>query len=124
VAWAHTPCEGYPDYNLRQCLFGQHLVGDKPVGVVESEKTALICSLFKPERTWVATGGLQNISSHRFEFLGDREDVVFFPDKGCELDWEKKVHWISNKWEVSRFLLTNPQVSEGQDLADFILKLK
>lgn len=47
VSWAHSLMK-LPDYNLRQCFFGEHLLPmnrGKPVALVESEKTALIASL-------------------------------------------------------------------------------
>jgi hypothetical protein len=37
--WAHKALK-LPDFNLTQCLFGEHLLAgnDKPVAIVESEK--------------------------------------------------------------------------------------
>lgn len=49
-----------PEWRLTQCLFGEHLLQDKVnanVALVESEKTAVICSLLLPEYIWLATGG-------------------------------------------------------------------
>ena len=124
VCWSHTPDKGFPDFYLKQCLFGQHLVGSQPIGIVESEKTAIICRIFRPRITWLATGGLQNISPHRFEFLDGREDVTFYPDKGCEGEWKQKVKKINPKWVISEALVNNEQVEEGEDPADLILKMK
>ncbi len=50
VSWAHSLMK-LPDYNLRQCFFGEHLLPmnrGKPVALVESEKTALIASWYLP----------------------------------------------------------------------------
>src|SRR5690554_4635356 len=45
------------DFELKQVFFGEHLVSnDKPVYLVESEKTAIIMSGFYPENTWIASG--------------------------------------------------------------------
>ena len=41
-----------PDWQLTQCLFGEHLLPqhqDKTVALVESEKTAIICSAMMPQ---------------------------------------------------------------------------
>lgn len=53
------------DWELTQCLFGEHLLPlypDKPVALVESEKTAVICSGLMPRFLWRATGGKQQIN--------------------------------------------------------------
>lgn len=48
------------DWQLSQCLFGEHLLAlyqGKPVGLVESEKTAVIAAGLMPKYMWLATGG-------------------------------------------------------------------
>jgi hypothetical protein len=58
------------EYNHRQCFFGEHLLilpestcaahsasKNKVVAIVESEKTACICSEAMPDYVWLATGG-------------------------------------------------------------------
>ena len=51
VSWAHSELR-LPDFNLRQCLFGQHLLPLYPsrtVFIVESEKSAVIASHYMPD---------------------------------------------------------------------------
>lgn len=74
----------FPDFNLKQCLFGEHLIiqSTKPIAVVESEKTALIASLFLDRYLWVACGGLNQLSACKVEILKNRS-VTLFPDLGC-----------------------------------------
>lgn len=70
------------DFNLVQCLFGEHLLNiypDKVVAVVEAEKTALICSGIYPEYVWLATGGRSQLSIDKMNVLAGRT-VVMFPD--------------------------------------------
>jgi hypothetical protein len=60
IAWMHTP---YIEFGcqIKQCLFGEHLLAKDTncvIGVVESEKTALIASLFFPKLTWVSVGSI------------------------------------------------------------------
>ena len=49
VQWVHSALQ-LPDYNLKQCLFGEHRLKNtnKPVCIVESEKSAVIASLAMP----------------------------------------------------------------------------
>jgi hypothetical protein len=50
INWAHKALK-QPEFELKQCLFGEHLLIDKtkPVAIVESEKTAVNCQrLFAP----------------------------------------------------------------------------
>ena len=59
VTWVHSLLK-LPDFNLRQCFFGEHLLPmnrGKPVAIVESEKTALVAAYYLPEYVWLATGG-------------------------------------------------------------------
>ena len=53
INWVHSALKK-TNYNLKQCLFGLHLLNDnvKQVAIVESEKTALIMSLNYPKYTF------------------------------------------------------------------------
>jgi len=75
---------------FRPCFFGEHLLPlfpGVPVDIVESEKTALVCTLDtwdggEPERIYLATGGknsLPDASSPRWDLLRGRE-LTFWPD--------------------------------------------
>lgn len=79
--WVHSVSQ-LSDFNLKQCFFGEHLLDkypNKPVGIVESEKTAIIASMYLPELVWLASGGVNNISSEKVKVLRSRE-VILFPD--------------------------------------------
>lgn len=45
-----------------RCPFGAHLISDKPIYCVESEKTCLLCALEYPDKTFLAVGGKNNVS--------------------------------------------------------------
>jgi len=50
ITWVHKALK-QPDFNLKQCLFGEHLLQDKtkPVAIVESEKNGYHCQyIFTP----------------------------------------------------------------------------
>ena len=56
------------------------------IGVVESEKTALIMSLIKPDRVWLATGGKANFKEQMlWPLLG--YEVAVYPDADALHDW-------------------------------------
>ncbi|HPR20634.1 MAG TPA: DUF6371 domain-containing protein, partial [Proteiniphilum sp.] len=49
------------DFNLRQCYFGEHLLRrypERPVALVEGEKTAVIGSMIYRDFIWLAAGNL------------------------------------------------------------------
>lgn len=74
----------FPDFNLRQCLFGEHLINTtkKPIAIVESEKTAIIASVFIDRYVWLACGGLNELRAEKVGVLKNRS-VTLFPDLGC-----------------------------------------
>ena len=60
------------DYNLVQCLFGEHLLRiypDRVVALVESEKSALIGTGVFPEYVWLATGGKSQLSTDNLKVI-------------------------------------------------------
>ena len=80
------------DWELTQCLFGEHLLRQYPlknVALVESEKTAVICSSFWPEYIWLATGGKSQLND-RLQVLRGRK-VVAFPDVDGFSEWKEKL---------------------------------
>lgn len=122
------------DFNRVSCLFGEHLLNtnsDCTVAVVESEKTALICSCVFPDLVWVATGGLSNTSTERLMALKGR-NVVLFPDtdtKGeCYSRWSlvaNRMKFFCRTVRISDTLETNTtwEQKENQvDIADLILE--
>ena len=72
------------DYVIKKTLFGEHLLrdshsSDKTIGIVESEKTSIICSLFLPNLLWLATGSFGNLQEERMSAVKNC-DVILFPD--------------------------------------------
>jgi hypothetical protein len=66
------------------CFFGEHLLKsdpNKPVAIVESEKTALIASIYLPQYIWLAIGSLSYLNVKRCVPLSGRS-VTLFPDLG------------------------------------------
>ena len=84
-SWVHklTTGKSAEDLNVQQCLYGQHLLKDwpmdAPVGVVEGEKTAVLCAALIPTIRWVAVGGLGQFGIGKLQALTGRR-VIVFPD--------------------------------------------
>lgn len=115
-----------PDYCLTQCFFGEHLINDAvdTYHIVESEKTAVVCSIKKPNTIWLATGGLLNINDYRLRLLKGKK-LIFYPDKGSAWgEWNKRLERFkgTHNITISRFLEDKPEVKDGEDMADYLLK--
>lgn len=118
------------DFRLRQCLFGEHLLPAhplKPVGIVESEKTALICSVTYPKLLWLATGGKYNFTPDRFLPLSGRI-INAIPDAGAYRFWTLRAKTITRivpcQLHVSDCIeraATLDEHQRGIDIADLIL---
>ena len=117
-----------PDWQLTQCLFGEHLLPqyqDKTVALVESEKTAIICSAMMPQYLWLATGGKSGLTSERLSSLKGRK-IIVFPDIDAFKDWQQKIFTFPHlDIRISRLLEDNATPADREahiDLADWILK--
>ncbi len=126
--------------NLVQCFFGQHLLTEYPeseVCIVESEKTALIASIYFPNFIWLATGGASGCKWREYQIYKVLENrhVTFFPDHGyynknknitCYQEWTERVKRISEaikgNFKVSDILEKKLTERKDQDLADLLLK--
>lgn len=119
--------------NLLDCFFGEHILKiypNKQIAIVESEKTAIICSVYYPQYIWIATGGTNGCKWTELDVckvLQGRE-VVLFPDLNFFEKWSEKAKAIQSivscKIKVSSILeeiATEEQRSKGYDLADFLL---
>ncbi len=129
INWVHSLL--YDSYNLQQCFFGEHLlISDKriPVAIVESEKTAIISSVYFPEFIWLAAGSKSNLKPERCKSLIGRS-VTLFPDLGAYQDWQKKAESLSYFCDigVSDILEASTDSNdkeEGYDLADYLIQYK
>ena len=90
----------YPDNP--QCLFGLHLLNDadhkQPVAIVESEKSALIMSMVRPDYLWMACGSLNNFNEDFLKPLRDRK-IVGFPDVDIKCDKKSGVSVSCALWQ-------------------------
>ncbi len=128
INWMHK-VKKIENFNLEQCLFGLNQLSeipiDKKIGIVESEKTAVILTIMYPEYYWMATGGKQNFKESMLKPIKDYQ-IIAFPDKSEYNDWSSKALKINsigfnitiNNW------LEETDYDTGTDLADVIMDLK
>jgi hypothetical protein len=130
ITWVHSVLK-LKNYNLKQCFFGAHLVNrpenkGKTIGIVESEKTAIISAGYFPNMIWLASGSAEGINEYKLRALKGRK-VILYPDTSTDSKmfnkWEQKA--IEFGLEVSTFLEDNTtaeEKAEGLDIADFLIK--
>ena len=83
---------------VRQCLFGEHLLNQFPkatVNLVESEKTAILMAIAygnNPMQLWMACSGSSNITRDRLSPLIEaKRSIVLYPDRDGIEQWRKKM---------------------------------
>lgn len=129
--WVHSRLEKNgklkSGFHLQQCLFGEHLLPkypDLPVSIVESEKTALICSMVFPDWLWLAVGSKNNLKPDLCDVLKGRK-VMLWPDADGMEDWRKRCkdfcYWCN--CDVVEWAGREPQGSK-RDVADLIIEAK
>ena len=130
ITWVHSLMKRNgalkADWELTQCLFGEHLLSKCPgrtVALVESEKTAVICSALMPEYVWLATGGKSQLGD-KLNVLQQRT-IIAFPDvDGYELWKQKASELTSLRITVSDYLETTATPEERDahiDIADRLI---
>ena len=130
--WVHSLLR-LPDFNLRQCFFGEHLLPmnrGKPVAIVESEKTALVAMYYLPEYVWLATGGKNGcFNADALRVLKDRQ-VILYPDIGATDQWQQKLSLLRKlciEASIFNFLedvAADEERTAGLDIADYLLQIE
>jgi hypothetical protein len=135
ITWAHvllcrkSEIEN-PKSEIKQCLFGEHLLKeypDMPVAIVESEKTAIIASAHNNTFIWLAAGSISNLSPKMCAVLKGRQ-VTLYPDLGAYDQWLAKARLLQLKiprtiFNVSDILECNASDADrrqGLDISDFL----
>jgi hypothetical protein len=127
IQWVHS-ITSKNDFSLQQCLFGEHLTtqNSKPIAIVESEKTAIIASVYLPQFNWLATGSLSNLNFEKLKKF-ENHPITLFPDLNGFEKWSKKAQEMSHllKISVSELLerqTTEVEKKEGYDIADYLVQ--
>lgn len=123
------------DYVIKQTLFGEHLLRhpantESIIGIVESEKSAVICSLCFPNVLWMATGSKVNLQDERMCAVKERK-VILFPDTDVDGQtygqWHKRADELNAKgWyiQVCDYLeqVATSELREAKiDIADLLI---
>lgn len=134
INWVHSILR-LIEYNRKPCFFGEHLLRDepgKPVIIVESEKTALVTTIFYPDFISLATGGLALSDRFYWELLRDRK-VILIPDSSK--DKETFIKWVNKAKEFNKLFNLSMEVTpmieqlsdetakaSGYDIEDFLTR--
>lgn len=130
VSWEHVvdkylKDKQYYDFNMKQCLFGEHLVTSETdeIHIVESEKTALLCDIIGG-KTWLALGGIEMINEERLLPFKHCK-MIFYPDKGAIAveKWQKKLASFTEVFNIQvNTSLEKSDLIDGSDLGDLIIQ--
>ena len=100
-----------------RCIFGEHLLKNRKEGervfVVESEKAAIIGSLYFKKGVWVATGGKNN-----FIREGTEKDWTYLADIDAWEYWSELKRGNTPKWWES---FPEWEHGETDDIGDYII---
>ena len=106
-----------------QVLFGSHLLRLYPtasVGVVESQKSAVILSIIYPDVVWLATAGMLNFNERLLAPIYER-NVVAYPDVNGVQEWTRRAKElpfknirISDWWRYAQ--------DEKEDICDVVIR--
>lgn len=133
--WVHSVMKLH-DFNLSHCFYGEHLLKKYPhkdVAIVESEKTAIISSMYLPQFVWLASGNLNGINEEKAQALKGR-NVQLFPDlsvdgKACK-KWEvqaSRIKRLTKSININTLLERLAPVEHrlnGYDLGDYFTSIK
>lgn len=81
-------------YTDDEVFFGEHLLSNKPVAIVQEEKTALLGTLAEPSIDWLAVGEGCNLTDGMMTRLEGRRVVLFPDDMNYDYWMEKFKGWF------------------------------
>ena len=120
------------DFTENICFFGEHLLGEnitKPLAIVESEKTAVIASIFQPNFIWLAIGGKSYLKQERLRKLAGRS-ITLFPDADAFHEWSNAAIDAQRSGlnvvcsDIIERFATPEERQQGFDIADYLLSAK
>ncbi|WP_320815625.1 DUF6371 domain-containing protein [Flavobacterium sp.] len=125
ITWVHKAIK-IKDFNIKPTLFGIHIINhnSKKIAIVESEKTAIIMSILKPQYLWLATGGIHNLKSAALNPL-KQNCITCFPDNEGFETWDLKCQKLRKEgFDIScSLVLEDKTIKSGDDIADLFLEV-
>lgn len=128
ITWLHRVLQ-IKSFVLQQCLFGLHLLTDecdiKTIVIVESEKTAIIMSVFRRDIIWMATGSKSNFKTKLLRPLKGRK-IIAYPDKKEYENWNETAEQLRKDGFniICSNLMEENGLEDGDDLVDFVINQK
>ena len=138
-SWIHNRLNRSGHIDLTKCefittLFGMHLLNFCPnatVHIVESEKTALICSILFGDMTkhiWMACGGKTFLTRQRLlPIIKEHRYIILYPDHDGVEEWEQQAATIGyDRLFVQRTYLQDywqPSDGDKADIADIFIRM-
>lgn len=134
--WVHTHKDFnfkklLPDFNLTHSCFGEQFINEgKPIYLVESAKTVLLCSIFLPQFTFISCGSMGNFSTS-FKFLNSLRDrdIFLMPDCGKGfIEWTEKSQLKEMKDFFKSITIDNrlnsfsKELKDGADIGDWLIQ--
>jgi len=124
--YIHTKLPKNENEKYEFCNFGEHLVNrpeniHKTVAIVESEKSAIIASVYMPDFVWIASGGADMLKEVNMQVLKKRK-IILVPDfdkKGREAFAKRANEYKSKGYNIAIFDIA-PEIDDGTDIADFL----
>jgi len=121
------PKEQDEEYKL--CFFGEHLINqpdniDKIVAIVESEKTAIIASLYLSHLNcvWLASGSSNGLTDFKMPVLKKRK-IILVPDLDIagRTAYKIKANYYQQQGYNIKVYDIAPHINDGSDLADYLV---
>jgi len=85
-----------------------------------------MASAYFPELSWMATGGIQNLSYEKLQPIIERE-IILIPDQGCADLWRTKIDSFNSSHrakikipDITRLYPENCKI-QGADLGDLLI---
>lgn len=138
-SWIHNRLNKSGHIDLRKCefvttMFGMHLLDFCPnatIHIVESEKTALICSIMYGDmrnHIWMACGGKTFLTRQRLlPLIKEHRYIILYPDHDGIDEWEQQAKTINyDRLFVQKEFVTDnwkPEDGEKADIADIFIRM-
>jgi hypothetical protein len=112
ISWVHSAM-GLRDFHLQQCLFGEEQMAldqSSPIAIVESEKSAIIASLYR---------GKELLTAEKLLPLRGRQ-VTLYPDAGAYELWCEKAKEYRHVLPMAVSDVVERYGDKGMDIADIL----